>query len=138
MRPLGIELEIRTATWPDLVASCRSPETLADFFPVYQTANYGDPDNLAFAGFHSSRNGNWQNPVYNNPEVDRLIEQARAEQDPAKRDALYARFQQTVMEDACDIFGVLEKRKLAMRNTVRNFRFTPVASNAPELFPLSL
>ena len=70
--------------------------------------------------------------------VDALIEQARAEQDPAKRDALYAQFQQTVMEDACDIFGVLEKRKLAMRNTVRNFRFTPVASNAPELFPLSL
>ncbi|PZR12451.1 MAG: ABC transporter substrate-binding protein [Azospirillum brasilense] len=138
LRPLGIELEIRTATWPDLVASCRSPETLADFFPVYQTANYGDPDNLAYAGFHSSRNGNWQNPVYNSPKVDQLIEQARAEQDPAKRDALYAQFQQTVMEDACDIFGVLEKRKLAMRNTVKGYSFTPVASNAPELFPLSL
>ena len=138
LRALNIELEIRTATWPDLVASCRSPETLADFFPVYQTANYGDPDNLAYAGYHSSRNGNWQNPVYGNPEVDALIVRGRAEADPARRDAIYAEFQRAVMEDACDIFGVLEKRKLAMRDTVKGFRFTPVASNAPELFPLSL
>ncbi|MDQ1078132.1 ABC transporter substrate-binding protein [Pseudoroseomonas cervicalis] len=138
LRALNIELEIRSAIWPDLVASCRSPETLADFFPVYQTANYGDADNLAFAGFHSSRNGNWQNPVYSNPKVDALIVQARAETDPAKRRALYAEFQRIVMEDACDIFGVLERRKLALRNNVRGFVFTPVASNAPELFPLSL
>ncbi|WP_419899313.1 ABC transporter substrate-binding protein [Roseomonas sp. USHLN139] len=138
LRALNIELEIRSAIWPDLVASCRSPETLSDFFPVYQTANYGDADNLAYAGYHSSRNGNWQNPVYSNPKVDDLITRARAEADPEKRRALYAEFQRTVMEDACDIFGVLERRKLALRNTVKGFAFTPVASNAPELFPLSL
>jgi hypothetical protein len=57
--------------WPDMVAACRSPETFPDLFPVYQTANYGDPDNIAFAAYHSSRNGNWQNAVYKNPEVDR-------------------------------------------------------------------
>ena len=43
-----------------------------------------------------------------------------------------------MVADAPDIFGVLEQRKLAMRDTVQNFKFTPVASNAVELFPLSL
>ncbi len=42
------------------------------------------------------------------------------------------------MADAPDIFGVLERRKLAMRDNVQNFRFTPVASNAIEAFGLSL
>jgi peptide/nickel transport system substrate-binding protein len=105
---------------------------------VYQTANYGDADNLAYAGFHSSRNGNWQNPVYANPEVDAVLDQARAEGDPEKRRELYKKFQRIVMDDSPDIFGVLEMRKLAMRNNVKGFSFTPVASNAIELFPLSL
>jgi peptide/nickel transport system substrate-binding protein len=138
LKQLNIELDIRPMVWPDMVASTRSPETTPDFFPVYQTANYGDPDNIAFAAYHSSRNGNWQNPVYANPKVDDLIMRARAETDEEKRKALYEEFQKIVVDDAPDIFGVLENRKLALRAEVQNFLFTPVASNAIELFPLSL
>ena len=137
-KQLGLDLEIKSKIWPDLVAQCAKPETTSDFFPVYQTANYGDPDNIAFAAYDSSRNGSWQNPVYANPAVDKLIAQGRSEMDEAKRKAIYAEFQKTVVADAPDIFGVLEKRKLALRSDVQNFVFTPVASNAIELFPLSL
>jgi peptide/nickel transport system substrate-binding protein len=138
LRQLGIGLDIQATAWPDMVASARSPETTADFFMVYQTANYADPDNIAFAAYHGSRNGTWQNPVYRNPRVDALIEQGRAETDEARRIALYGEFQKQVVEDAPDIFGVLETRKLAFRDTVQGFRFTPVASNAIEMFGLSL
>ena len=138
LKQLNIELEIKPMIWPDMVASCRSPETFADLFPVYQTANYGDPDNIAFAAYHSSRNGNWQNAVYANPEVDRLIEAGRAEPDEAKRIAIYKEMQQKVVADAPDIFGVLERRKLALRDNIKGFAFVPVASNAVELFGLSL
>lgn len=138
LKPLGFELDIKPMIWPDMVAACRSPETFPDFFPVYQTANYGDPDNIAFAAYHSSRNGNWQNAVYANPAVDALIEQGRGEQDEAKRIAIYRDFQKAVVADAPDIFGVLERRKLALRDNVKGFVFTPVASNAIEAFGLSL
>lgn len=138
LKKLNIELEIKPMVWPDMVASTKTPQSAPDFFPVYQTANYGDPDNIAFAAYHSSRNGNWQNMVYKNPEVDALIEKGRAETDPEKRKAIYLDFQKQVVADAPDIFGVLEKRKLAMRADVQNFKFTPVASNAIELFGLSL
>jgi peptide/nickel transport system substrate-binding protein len=67
-----------------------------------------------------------------------VLTQARGETDPEKRRALYVRFQRMVMDDSPDIFGVLEKRKMAMRTNVKGFVFTPVASNAIELFPLSL
>lgn len=138
LRQLGIELEVQAMTWPDMVASTRSPETTADFFMVYQTANYADPDNIAFAAYHSSRNGNWQNPVYRSAEVDALIERGRSETNEARRIAIYREFQQKVVADVPDIFGVLEQRKLAFRDNVDGFVFTPVASNAIEFANLNL
>lgn len=138
LRKLGLELEIRPMIWPDMVASVRSPETAPDFFPVYQTANYADPDNVAFAAYHSMQNGNWQNPYYSNPRIDQLIEAARAETDEARRRQLYLDFQKQVVEDAPDIFGFIDMHKLALTDDVQNYFFTPVAPNAIELFPLSL
>jgi peptide/nickel transport system substrate-binding protein len=138
LKALNIGLDIQPLNWPDVVASAAKPETMADFFPVYQTANYGDPDNIAYAAYHSSRNGGWSNPVYHNPEVDRLIEAGRSEIDPEKRIAIYHQFQKLVVADAPDIFGVLERRKLGLRESVKNYHFTPVASNAIECWPLSL
>ncbi|MCP8941017.1 ABC transporter substrate-binding protein [Alsobacter sp. SYSU M60028] len=138
LKKINIDLDIKPMVWPDMVASTASPDKMADFFPVYQTANYGDPDNIAFAAYHSSRNGNWQNPVYKSAKVDDLIMQGRAETDETKRKAIYLEFQKQVVDDAPDIFGVLEKRKLAIRSDVSGFVFTPVASNAIEFFPLSL
>ncbi|MEZ5778563.1 MAG: ABC transporter substrate-binding protein [Paracoccaceae bacterium] len=138
LKQLNIDLDIQPLKWPDMVAACQSPETFPDLFPVYQTANYGDPDNIAFAAYHSSRNGGWQNAVYSNPEVDALIESGRAEIDPEKRIAIYDEFQKKVVEDAPDIFGVLERRKLGMRDNVMGYNFTPVASNAIEAWPLSI
>jgi len=76
--------------------------------------------------------------VYANPEVDALIERGRAEPDNAKRVAIYREMQQKIVADAPDIFGVLEKRKLALRDNVKGFQFAPVASNAIECFGLSL
>lgn len=138
LRALNIGLEIQPLNWPDMVAACASPETFPDLFPVYQTANYGDPDNIAYAAYHSSRNGGWSNAVYANPEVDALIEAGRVETDPEKRAAIYLEFQKAVVADAPDIFGVLENRKLGLREAVQGYRFTPVASNAIEAWPLSL
>jgi peptide/nickel transport system substrate-binding protein len=138
LKKLNIELDIKPMVWPDMVALTKSPQTAPDFFPVYQTANYGDTDNIAFAAYHSTNNGNWQNMVYKSAKVDGLIERGRAETDLAKRAAIYKELQETIVSDAPDIFGVLEKRKLAMRSDVENFKFIPVASNAPELFGLSI
>ena len=138
LKALNIDLEIKPMVWPDMVASCASPQTFPDFFPVYQTANYGDPDNIAYAAYHSSRNGNWQNAVYANPQVDALIERGRSEVDAKKRVAIYEEMQQKIVSDAPDIFGVLERRKLALRDNVKGYYFVPVASNAIECHGLSI
>ena len=138
LKQLNIDLDIVPMNWPDMVASCQSPETFPDLFPVYQTANYGDPDNIAFAAYHSSRNGGWQNAVYNRPEVDALIESGRRQTDPQARVAIYYDLQDRLVADAPDIFGVLELRKIGLRDSVKNYSFVPVAANAVEAYGLSL
>lgn len=138
LAPLNINVEIKSLVWPDLVAAAQAPETQGDFMAVYESANYADPDNFAFAGFHSSRNGTWSNPVYSNPKVDELIMAGRSETDLEKRKAIYFELQQIVVEDASDVFGVLERRPLAHRDNVKGYTFTPIGTNAPEFFPLSI
>jgi peptide/nickel transport system substrate-binding protein len=138
LRQLNIDLQAKQVLWPEFSGSAASPATTPDFFPIYETANYADPDNLAWAGFHSSRNGNWSNPTFGDPKVDAVLVAARAETDPAKRVDLYKQFQQLVVDDAPDIFGVLELRKIALRSNVQSYAFTPVASNVIDIFPLSL
>lgn len=138
LAPLNINVEIKSLVWPDLVAAAQTPETQADIMAVYESANYADPDNFAFAAYHSSRNGNWSNPVYSNPKVDELIMAGRSETDIEKRKAIYFEMQQLIVEDASDIFGVLERRPLAHRDNVQGYSFTPIGTNAPEFFPLSI
>ena len=138
LKTMNIDLDIQPAVWPDIVASAQSADTMPDFYCIFESANYADPDNIAYAAYHSAQNGQWQNPVYSNPEADRLIDAARVETDTEKRKELYRQLQVVLVEDAPDIFGILEKRKLAMRDNVKGYVFTPVAANSIELLPLSL
>ncbi len=138
LRQLNIQLDIKPVLWPDFAASTAKPETTPDFFPIYQSAQYNDPDNLAFAGFHSSRMGTWTNPVYSNPAVDEVLTRARSETDPEVRRRLYGEFQKLVVADAPDIFGILELRKIGVRSNVQNFVLSPIVGSSFELLPLSL
>ena len=138
LKQLNIDLDIKPMIWPDMVGLTRSPETTPDFFAVYQTANYGDPDNIAFARLPLLPQRQLAEPGLLQPEGGRP-DHARPRRDRrGKAQGDLKEFQQVVVDDAPDIFGVLENRKLALRAEVQNFRFTPVASNAIELFPLSL
>jgi peptide/nickel transport system substrate-binding protein len=138
LKRLGIELEIRQLTWPDIVAAARTPQTCPDIFAVYTGADYDDPDDMAFNFYHSSRNGNWANPTYSDPEVDRIIMEARSEPDKVKRAALYGRFQRRVVDQAPDLWVVTVYRKLGVRANVGGFVFTPLRPAALDLLPLSV
>ncbi len=138
LKKLNIDLELKQMVFPDMIGLAKKPETTPDFFPVYQTANYADPDNVAFAAYHGSQNGNWTNPTYSNPATNALIDKARTTLGDEARIKLYVDFQKQIVDDAPDIFGVLEKRKLGFRDSVQNWKFVPIASNAIEFYPLSL
>ena len=60
--------------------------------------DYPDPESVLDLKFHS---GSSLNDVrYDNPDVDALLEQARVEQDPGERLALYQRAERLIIDDA--------------------------------------
>jgi len=61
--------------------------------------DYLDPDTYIYPFLHSE-GGGWLNLNYGNPEMDRLIEQARAASDPAARYRFYEDIQKIVVDDA--------------------------------------
>ena len=61
-----------------------------------------DPDGNVYNYFHSKGGGNRGN--YNNPEVDKLLEQARAVADPAQRKQLYTQATKLIADDVPQVF----------------------------------
>ena len=106
LKPIGIEVEVRTApdfpTWAKRIASYDFDMTEDSVY------NWGDPVIGVHRTYLSSniREGViWSNTQqYSNPRVDELLAQAAVELDETKRAALYKEFEQIVVEEAPILF----------------------------------
>ena len=95
LRKVGIEVNIQNLEWAIFIEKLNS----RDFDAVNLGWSLGieqDPYQL----WHSSQVNRGSNSVsFKNPEVDRIIEEARVEFDPVKRRALYHRFNDILHEE---------------------------------------
>ncbi|TET94574.1 MAG: peptide ABC transporter substrate-binding protein, partial [Dehalococcoidia bacterium] len=67
-------------------------------FSLGWIADYVDPQNFLDIKFHSR--SDYNQTMYSNPEVDALLEEARTEQDPARRLELYQQAEEIIVQDA--------------------------------------
>jgi len=101
---LGISVQLRAMEWGQFLKE-RAAKTLA-FTHLRWGADYLDPQNFLSVLLHTSKRVNGvddhpENGVgYNNPEFDKLCDQADVEQDVNKRMALYAQAEQIAIDDA--------------------------------------
>lgn len=102
LKAVGIEMTIRLMTFPTyLTASGKRGEVPFGFGSWLM--DYPDPSNFMDVKFHSrmiaDENAN-NDSFYNNPEVDRLIDQARRMTDQATRKRLYERLEVLLYDEA--------------------------------------
>ncbi|WP_102226820.1 ABC transporter substrate-binding protein [Acidimangrovimonas sediminis] len=106
LRQVGIKVEVRTSpdfpTWSNRISNYDFDLTEDDVY------NWGDPV-IGVARTYLSSNIRkgvvWANMAqYDNPKVDKLLNEAAVEGDPAKRKELYAEFQKIVVGDAPILF----------------------------------
>jgi oligopeptide transport system substrate-binding protein len=93
---LGIKMTVEQVEWADMLQDMNERR-----FQVYSAgwiADFPDPQNFIDVQFHSASPHN--DTGYANAEVDRLLEQARVEQDQAQRMALYAEAERLILSDA--------------------------------------
>jgi peptide/nickel transport system substrate-binding protein/oligopeptide transport system substrate-binding protein len=94
---VGIEVTLKVAAnWKEFVQKINDKQA-AMFYAAWY-ADFPDPDNFLYTLCHSNSRTNRMN--YENPEVDRLLDQARSETDYEKRVELYRKIEKLVLEDA--------------------------------------
>jgi len=94
---IGVKVEIHVEPdWPTYVRML--DEGKLPMFRLSWSAVIPDPDDFLSRQLHSGAPNNWS--FYQNPAVDHLLEQARAELDYKRRIALYHEVERLIMEDA--------------------------------------
>jgi peptide/nickel transport system substrate-binding protein len=124
LRKVGIEADIRKVDMGAFLAQVRSGNYHGLFLTGWSGDN-GDPDN-----FVGELWGSYGMPVndtshYKNPEVDKLMQQAAAEVDHAKRIQMYAQIQKMILDDAPWVFVNSTLQVRAARKNVKGFQLNP-------------
>ncbi|MSQ15023.1 MAG: peptide ABC transporter substrate-binding protein [Dehalococcoidia bacterium] len=93
---LGIAIKIQQIEWATFLEDVKKGSY--QMFQEGWIADYPDPEDFLDILFHSKSNNN--NGRYSNPQVDRLLEQARVEENIDKRLKSYQEIEQTIVNEA--------------------------------------
>jgi oligopeptide transport system substrate-binding protein len=87
-------------------------------------ADYPDPENFADILFHTGSEQN--NGGYSNPQLDKLLEAARLEQDVHKRIQMYQQAEQIIVNDAPVLFTAHSLTYMLVKPYIKGFALTPI------------
>ncbi|MDP2953485.1 MAG: peptide ABC transporter substrate-binding protein, partial [Chloroflexota bacterium] len=93
---LGVKVELQQVEWATFLQDLNQRKF--QVFALGWVADYPDPHDFLDILFHSKSVIN--HTGYSNPEVDRLLEEARSEPDVSKRLSLYQKAEETIVNDA--------------------------------------
>lgn len=124
---VGLDVEIQTYEWNTFLAEVNPGlEGKADMAEMAWMTS--DPDTLPFLTLRTAAwpaEGGFNSSYYSNPDVDRLLDEARVSTDPEERGALYRQVQALVHDDAPWLFVANWKQSAVVTSAVENFELQP-------------
>lgn len=137
LKELNINVEIQPEQWPNMVANGAKVETAPAMTSVYTTPISTDPDAVAYQYHPNSWGQYYAMSFYDNPDVAKKIDQARASTSWDERAKLYAEVQTQIVADQPEVFGMLQNRRWAHQSYLQDFKFSPVHfTGEVDLYPL--
>ncbi len=122
---VGIDATINVLEWSAFNEVIKNGDQ--DLFMIAWTADSPDADTFLFPCFHSSAKGEGGNYVFlEDPKVDELLEEARFEQDDAKRAEKYAEAQEYLMEINAWIPLHNKEMTIGTRKEIGNISLSPL------------
>ncbi len=119
---LGIEVELQATEYSAFLRELRRGTFQA--FSAGWIADYPDPEDFLDKLFHSESPQNEMG--YRNPEVDRILEQARGERDQARRFELYHQAERLILQDAVVIPLFWPVEHQLVKPCVKNWPVVPM------------
>ncbi len=121
---IGISLRLKNVEWAAYMEACDEGEPL--MYRMGWVADYPDADNFLYILLHSSQAGSPGNYArYNNPEFDRLVEEARLSPDPDRRLELYRQAEKVIIEDAAWLFIYYDQELAMIKPRWTNLHLSP-------------
>ncbi|MEX0781023.1 MAG: peptide ABC transporter substrate-binding protein [Dehalococcoidia bacterium] len=114
---LGIDVELQASEYSAYLRELR--QGTLQMYSAGWAADYPDPEDFLDKLFHSESAQNEQG--YSDPEVDRLLEEARSESDFEKRRALYKQVEQKILDEAIIIPDFWPVEHLLVKPCVQNW-----------------
>lgn len=121
---LGIEIAVEQSPWPEFLNELNSPNPAYQMYQLGWVADYPDPQNFLEILFHSESTQNHGD--YSNPELDALLDQAKATRDEATRLALYQQAEQMILDDAAWVPIYFDVETWLVKPYVKNFQVPPL------------
>ncbi len=121
---LGVQVEIQQIEWATYLKDLDA-RRFQSYSGLGWAADYPDPQDFIDILFYSDSETN--HGAYSNPDVDRLVEEARSEPDPLKRVELYQEAERLIVEDAAWVpMWFSGERYVLVKPHIKDYRMTPM------------
>ena len=129
LEKVGFKVTLDPEPWNRITEIASKASTTPNVTEVFFGATYASPDSMFFTQYDSKAAGTWSSMEWlNNPEVDKMIADARATTDPAKQAAIYKQLQQTIVDLQPDVFLLVQNVRHAMDKCLTGYNYVPVQS----------
>jgi oligopeptide transport system substrate-binding protein len=121
---LGVQIQVQQTDWATFINDLNDPNNANQIWDLGWIADYADPHDFLDVNFRCDSRQN--NTGYCNPDLDKLLDQAASEEDPAKREALYYQAEQIIVTDAPWIPLFYEVQYWLVKPYVKDFYLPPL------------
>jgi peptide/nickel transport system substrate-binding protein len=106
LQQIGIKSKVVKVPWSVMIQRANKVSTTPNVSLTFTSSAFPDPDSLLYDMYDSSAAGTWLSMSWlNNPDIDKLISEARTTLDTSKRAKLYNELQKKIVALQPDIFG---------------------------------
>jgi peptide/nickel transport system substrate-binding protein len=129
LQQLGFKVTLSGEPWNRITEIASKVETTPNITEVFFGPTYPSPDSMFYTQYHSKSAGTWASMEWvQNPEVDKMIDDARATGDAAAQVKLYKDLQKKLIDDQVDAFLETQLVRHAMDKCLEGYVPVPMQS----------
>ncbi|TKT78243.1 ABC transporter substrate-binding protein [Aquamicrobium sp. LC103] len=129
LEQIGFTVTQAVNPWNRVTELATKVETTPAVNQIFFSATYPSPDSMFHTQYHSSAAGTWASMEWiNDPEVDKLIEEARGTGELDKQIDIYKELQHKLVDMQSDVFLLTQVSKHALNKCLEGLSIIPMRS----------
>ncbi len=126
---IGFNTILKPEPWNRMTELAGNVDTTPAMTQVFYGATYPSPDSYFFTQYHSRAAGTWSSMEWvQNPEVDAMIDEARATADVEGQNDIYKTLQRKLVDDQVAVFLLTQRSQQAFHECLQGFTWVPMQS----------